>query len=190
MSTPILPTGPTVTHGATLWLLRWLLRSRTPTVPIDPLSGVGVLPFPWQYKVTVAVGVICLLPFLVLGVIEFTHELVPFLVYFGVFVPLFAAFLWAAYDAMGRTLTCSDSELARRSWLGRTRQLPWSRITSVEYSPLANHFVFRAIGEPAIRVSIYRSGLKTLDDIAARALKHSPAGQAPYMLCEKAKNPA
>ena len=186
----ILPTEHAVTHLTTQGLLRWLLRSRVATAPPDLQAGGYALPFPWQYKAAAGVGAVLGLAFIALGFAVFRSEPVPITVYLCVMGPMCAAFCWAVYDAMARTLAFSDAGLIRRTRWGHSAHLPWGVVTRVDYSPFSNHFVFRAPGHPTIRVSIYRSGLGTLHTVAARALAHSPVGQSPYLLYEKAANPS
>jgi hypothetical protein len=63
-----------------------------------------------------------------------------------------------------------------RAGHGEARAHPWSAVRGVQYSRLGSWFIFQAPGFPTVRVSIYRSGLRTFAIAADRGLASGPSG--------------
>ncbi len=185
-----MPTGE-ISRAASTALLGSLLRKRNPVAPIDPRSGRRLLPFGRACRVTVAIFAVEAAALLALEIVAFKDDPRPVALVLAsaVFGLLVLAMLYALYDAFLVELSFSEEMIVRESPFGGRLLLPWSTVTSVEYSTIGNWFVFRAPGRPPVRVSIYRSGLGTFAEVAGRGLERSPAGGGHYLLHEKAKNP-
>ncbi len=185
-----MPTG-TISGTASQALLDFLLRKRNPVAPLDPRTGRHLLPFGRACRATAAVLAAQAAAFVALSIYAFRDDpgsagLVLSLSIFGL---LLLATLYGLYDTFVVTISFSEEMLVRENRGGRPVWMPWSSVTSVEYSSIANCFVFQSPGRPSIRVSIYRSGLRTLAETAGRGLDGNPAGGAIYLLHEKARNP-
>jgi hypothetical protein len=178
--------GATIAVG----LLDWLLRKRVPEAAPDPESGRHLLSFGRVYRVTVVVFFALACGLVALGLVAFHDEPRGLLLYMAIMGALWAGTAWALYDALWVRITFSTDALIRKSPLGGDLWMPWSSVASVTWSDAASWFVFRSTDGKAIRISVYRNGLGTLSRLADEALSRSPAGRAPFVLHQKAANPA
>jgi hypothetical protein len=174
---------------ASQWVLDLLLSRRTPEVARDPATGRYVMGYSRTLRAIIASFLLLSAGVLILGVgssLDAPGTLVIVGLVFGVMTLSMA---WGAYDAFLVRVEFSEEGLFR-SVLGETKAaIPWSAVTSVDYSTTWSWFQFRGQGFPTLRVSIYRDGLRTFADHAARWLERSPAGKAPYLLHQKAAQP-
>lgn len=65
------------------------------------------------------------------------------------------------------------------SWLHGERLLYWEQIDRVTYNAIGSWYRFRSDQGWSIRVSIYRSGLRSLAQLVAAHIKRSPAREVP-----------
>lgn len=184
-----LPIHHVSTEAATTGVVRWLLASRAPVALRQRDSGTFVMPFPWQYKLASVIAALFAAGMLVAGYLGFQQENVGNALYWLIACCLGWAFSWNLFDVFGRTVGCSDADLMVKSAFGHEHRYPWSAVAAIRYGTHTGLFVFRMQGGRAIRISVYRSGLRTLCLMAERHLQHGPMGQAPLELYEKAKNP-
>jgi hypothetical protein len=183
------PTG-NVDQVLVVSILNWLLRGRNPVARVDQETGRYLLDFGTRYKWVAACYLVATSAFVALGI-----AIAPQLAASGVilvsliFGSMWLAGVWVVLDAFLVGLSFSSDGVTRILPLRGTAYLPWSRVTKVDYVASANWFSFRSVDNMVIRVSIYRNGLATLEQVSGLALKTSPCGKAPYLLYEKAQNP-
>jgi len=170
-------------------ILRWLLRDRDPIAPLDPATGRRELVYRRRFAVTTSVVVVlanAALGFMLALSLADLSMLLPVL---GIFGMMWAAAMLGAWEVFLTRVSFSSEGITLERATGKRALIPWSAVRGVQYSRLGSWFIFQAPGFPTVRVSIYRSGLRTFAIAADRGLASGPLGRAPYALFEKARNP-
>lgn len=171
---------------ASLWVLKLLLSRRTPEAARDAASGRFVLGYSRTYRLLIAALAAFSAGLLAVGAVSSLDDAGTLLIACGVFGTMTLGMAWALYDAFVVRLEFSEEGIFRSVPGRAATAMPWPSVTSVQYSTTWSWFRFRAPGFPTLSVSIYRDGLRTFADVAARGLVRSPAGKAPYLLHQKA----
>jgi hypothetical protein len=160
-------------------ILSWLLDARRATVPLDSTDGSIRLDFSAAYRVVLAVFTLLVTGTLGGLVWLFRTDPTALTITGVVLGPLWLGFMYGVYDAFFVTLKASSRGLEKRSPIAKLRVLPWESITSVSYATIANWYRFKSEWGWSIRVSIYRSGLKSFSTLVAAHIRRSPAGRTP-----------
>jgi hypothetical protein len=171
---------------ATRKVLSWLLSSRVGKVRPDLSDGSIELSYSRQYRMAMIFMFLLANGLLALA-IPFWGDLPKFLLVSGIFGVLWAALLYCVYDAFLRSIRVSGEGITRVGVLTR-KVLDWTPIQKVSYSSLGNWYTFRSADGWSIRVSIYRNGLGSLAELAARYLPQSPARSLPPSFSRHAGN--
>lgn len=183
------PLNPMPTEALAMGLMRWLLVARTPLAPREYGTGMHLLRYPWQFRLVSLGGALLVAGFLAVGYLGMQQADVGGAVYWVLAVAVGGGMAWHLYDVFGRTIGCSDEELMVRELFGRERRHRWAAVTAITYGTFTGLFTIRLQDGPRVRVSVYRSGLRTLCQVADRHLQYSPTLKVPFVLYEKAKNP-
>jgi hypothetical protein len=166
-------------HNETQALLSWLLDRRERVVAPDPIDGSIVLSFGGAYKATVAAVFVVATVMWVFALVVFYGEAgTAFALGIG-FGVLWFATLYGVYDAFAVVVRASARGLESESPLFGARQLPWEDIQRVDYATHGNWYTFRSGRGWAIRISIYRNGLKSFANLVAANISRSPAKFTP-----------
>ena len=170
-------------------ILVWLLRDRDPVAPLDPATGRRKLPYRPRFILTTTVVVVianALLGLVVALAYDDASVLLPAL---GICGLMWITAMLGAWDVFLTKVWFGSDGITLERASGSKALIPWSAVHGVRYSRLGSWFAFRAPGFPTVRVSIYRSGLRTFAVAADRGLAASPLRRAPFALFEKARNP-
>ena len=170
-------------------ILEWLLRDRDPIAPLDPVTGLRQLFYRRRFVVTASVAVIvsnAALGFMLALSFRDYSMLLPSL---GIFGMMWLTAMLGAWEVFLTRVSFGSEGITLERATGKRAVIPWSAVRGIRYSRLGSWFVFHAPGHPTVRVSIYRSGLRTFAIAADRGLAAGPLGRAPYALFEKARNP-
>lgn len=167
------------THNETQALLSWLLERREGVVKPDPVDGSIVLSFGRPYQVTVAWLFAVATVMWVFIVVVFYGETGTAAALGLGFGLMWIATLYGVYDAFGVVVKASARGLESLSPLFGARQLPWEDIQSVSYATHGNWYTFRSGQGWAIRISIYRNGLKSFANLVSSNISRSPARFTP-----------
>lgn len=170
-------------------ILQWLLRDRDPVAPLDASTGQRQLPYRPRFIITTTVVVVIANAALGLALAAFYRDLSVLLPSLGIFGLMWLAAMLGAWDVFMTRVWFGSEGITLERASGSRALVPWSAVRGVRYSRLGSWFVFRAPGFPTVRVSIYRSGLRSFAIAADRGLAAGPLGHAPYSLFEKARNP-
>jgi hypothetical protein len=167
------------THNETQALLSWLLGRREGVVKPDPLDGSIKLSFGRLYQVTVAAIFALATVMWAFVVVVFSGErgtAIALAIGFGF---LWVAALYGLYDAFWVVVKASSRGLESISRLFGARMLPWEDIQSVRYATYGNWYTFRSGQGWAIRISIYRNGLRSFASLVSSNIGRSPARFTP-----------
>lgn len=170
-------------------ILEWLLRDRDPIAPLDPATGQRLLPYRRRFVLTTTVVVIVANAALGFVLALSYRDLSMLLPSLGIFGMMWIAAMLGAWEVFMTRVWFGSEGITLERATGSRALIPWSAIRGIRYSRLGSWFVFSAPGFPTVRVSIYRSGLRTFAIAADRGLASGPLGRAPYALFEKARNP-
>lgn len=177
-------------HVITAAVLNWLLSGRDPVGRADPMSGRHYLDYATRYK-GVVVGIVLLAAGLLAVGVAAIPECTPaqasiLLLIFGA---MFLGSLYLAHEAFLVQVSVSTEGLTRQATAEPDTFIPWSQVSTVHYSSAFSWFVFRALDGTVIRVSVYRGGLGTLQEVAHRDLGAGPAQDSLALLAEKSARP-
>ena len=166
-------------HIVTKTLLSWLLDIRVGIARAEPLDGGISMTFGRAYRTIVFVFLLLATAMVAGAVVVFRGEPMPLSIGLSIAGALWLGILYAAYDAFCVRLTASQHGLQSRSFLTGTRMLPWERIQNVSYASYGHWYTFRSDRGSAIRVSIYRNGLRSFSALVAENIRRSPARFTP-----------
>lgn len=170
-------------------ILEWLLRDRDPIAPLDPATGQRQLLYRRRFVLTTTVVVIVSNAALGFVLAISYRDLSMLLPSLGIFGMMWIAAMLGAWEVFMTRVWFGSEGITLERATGSRALIPWSAIRGIRYSRLGSWFVISAPGFPTVRVSIYRSGLRTFAVAADRGLASGPLRRAPYALFEKARNP-
>ena len=170
-------------------LLEWLLRDRDPVAPLDPATGQRQLLYRRRFVVTTTVVVFIANAALGFMLALSYRDLSMLLPSLGIFGLMWVAAMLGAWEVFLTRVWFGSEGITLERASGARALIPWSAVRGVQYSRLGSWFIFQAPGFPTVRVSIYRSGLRTFAVAADRGLASGPLRHAPHALFEKARNP-
>jgi hypothetical protein len=170
-------------------LLEWLLRDRDPIAPLDPATGQRHLPYRRRFVVTTTVVVVIANAALGFALALSFQDLSMLLPSLGIFGLMWTAAMFGAWEVFLTRVSFGSEGITLERAGGSRALIPWGAVRGIRYSRLGSWFIIEAPGFPTVRVSIYRSGLRTFAIAADRGLAAGPLGRAPYALFEKARNP-
>jgi hypothetical protein len=166
-------------------LLTWLRGARVGIVVADSADGCIALTYSRQYRATVAV-LFVLASAMLLFVLPFWGDLFRVVLAATILGLMWLGMAYAVYDAFLCSVRASAEGLVRRGVFSGVKSLAWSQLSRVSYSTLGNWYTFRSGDGWAIRVSIYRNGLKSFAKIVAANIARSPAQYVPSSFYEHA----
>jgi len=170
-------------------LLKWLLRDRDPVAPLDPATGQRQLLYRRRFVVTTTVVVVIANAALGFTLALSYRDLSMLLPSLGIFGLMWVAAMLGAWEVFLTRVWFGSEGITLERASGARALIPWSAVRGIQYSRLGSWFIFQAPGFPTVRVSIYRSGLRTFAVAADRGLASGPLRHAPRALFEKARNP-
>jgi len=167
------------THAATSAMLSWLMRARIGVVPADPADGSITMDFGRGYRATLVVLLGLATAALIGFGIVVRHDPVAESIILGIFGLLWLGLVYSVYDAFLVQLKASSRGIESMSPLTGKRLLRWESLQSTAYSSNANWYTFRSNEGWAIRISIYRNGLKSFSALVSANITRGPAQSAP-----------
>jgi PH (Pleckstrin Homology) domain-containing protein len=172
-------TAPIPSHLATTALVSWLREARAGVVKPDSIDGSITLEFGRKYRITVLVLFVLATLMLAGEVVVFQGELTSLATVGAIFGLVWLGVLYGVYDAFFVTVRASPRGLEAKSPLIGHRTLPWERIEAVTYASTGNWYTFKAAEGWAIRISIYRNGLKSFSALVSSNIGRSSARMTP-----------
>ena len=170
---------PGVSHVGAKVLLSWLMELRVGVAPSDPVDGSITMAFGRAYRATVFILLLIATASLTGFGIVFRGDPVPQVIVLTVFGLLWLGLLYGAYDAFCVDLKTLSRGIESKSPLTGERFLAWECLQSTSYASYGNWYTFKSDQGWAIRVSIYRNGLKSFSALVSANIARSPARFTP-----------